>query len=139
MRKDTKIRIYWRYLIILALVVALAGWIISHEVTTTVVNADEWNAKAERTLNDSSIVAPERGDILSADGKVLATNLKYYNLRIDYGAEGFRRDTLLAYVDALSDSLAKYYPKRNAAEWRSYLTEPLSRSKRPRYFPVLKN
>ncbi|MBQ7211225.1 MAG: transpeptidase family protein [Muribaculaceae bacterium] len=139
MRKDTKIRIYWRYLIILALVVALAGWIISNEVTTTVVNADEWNAKAERTLNDSSIVAPERGDILSADGKVLATNLKYYNLRIDYGAEGFRRDTLLAYVDALSDSLAKYYPKRNAAEWRSYLTEPLSRSKRPRYFPVLKN
>ncbi|MBP5315714.1 MAG: transpeptidase family protein [Muribaculaceae bacterium] len=141
MRKDSKRRIYWRYLLVLVLVVLLAVRIIWKEVKTTVVDADKWNAQMEAFLGRSLTVPPERGDIISADGKVLATNMTYYDIRLDYRSERFNEKMLNDSIDRLSDSLATYYPKRTAAEWKEHLLRPLETPKknRPRAYLVLKN
>ncbi|MBR4722002.1 MAG: hypothetical protein IK053_02985, partial [Muribaculaceae bacterium] len=106
MRKDSKRRIYWRYLLVLVLVVLLAVRIIWKEVKTTVIDADKWNAQMEAFLGRSLTVPPERGDIISADGKVLATNMTYYDIRLDYRSERFNEKMLNDSIDLLSDSLA---------------------------------
>ena len=138
MKKERKIRIYGRYLLILGFVLFLIIRILIKEVRTTVIDADKWNARVEKFMSDSTVIAPERGDILSADGKVLATNLMYYDLRLDFGSEGFKLKKYVESLDSLCDSLAAFSPKRTASEWKEYLKKPLSMAKKPRGFLVLK-
>ena len=41
-------------------------------------DATHWNEKARRQLEKVDTILPERGDILSDKGELLATNLRYY-------------------------------------------------------------
>ncbi len=130
-----------RYILMSVLVLAAAGVCVLFLLNTTLIHAKEWNAKGDATLSDSIAISPLRGDILASDGSVLATNLNYYNVRIDFHAS---RINELAYNDslrALSDSLAAYYPQRTAKEWYDYLYSPLKKpkSERSRSFLVLKH
>ena len=130
-----------RYIFMSVVVLLVAGVCVLFLLNTTLVHAREWNAKGDATLSDSIFIKPLRGDILASDGSVLATNLNYYNIRLDFHAS---RINELAYKDslpALSDTLAKYYPQRTAAEWHDYLYAPLRKPKadRSRSFLVLKN
>lgn len=138
MKKENRIRIYARYLLVLFVVLLLSFNILRKEIKTTVIDADKWNARVEKFMSDSTVIAPERGNILSADGKVLATNLMYYDLRLDFGSEGFKLKKYVESLDSLADSLAAFSSKRSAKEWKEYLKRPLSMSKKPRGFLVLK-
>lgn len=139
MKKENRNKILLCYSIIILLMMIPVCGIIYHLVDNTVISADKWNEKANKELSEIVVINPERGDILACDGAVLATNLRYYTLHLDYLAEGFRDDTLKKYIDPLCDSLAKYFPRRNAAEWRTHLLKPLTYKKRPRYYTMIAN
>lgn len=118
-----------------------SAYIVSHLVDNTVTHADQWNKKAQEVLAQSEIILPERGDILAADGSVLATNLRYYTVRMDYRSERFREDTLKKYIDTLSKKMAVAFPVRTAQEWKTHLLKPLDKvkAKRPRSYKILNN
>lgn len=141
MKKENRRHIMLRYLLVLLLMSVVVGAIIYKLVDNTVISAPEWNKKAMEELSREEIVMPERGNILAADGSVLATNLRYYTLRIDYRCEKFAEDSLRAAMPALSDSLAKYFPQRTAREWSAYLLKPLEKddSLRTRHYKLLSN
>jgi len=111
-------------------------------IDTTVIHASEWEYKGDSTLNITKPIPPLRGEILASDGSILATNLNYYDVRVDFRASRFRAtrffhpDTLRA----LSCSLHRYFPQRDTSEWRKYLEKPLgiARKKRPRSFLIAK-
>ena len=63
-----------RYSFISALILLFCAGILYKLVDTTVISADKWNELANRELSKTEVIAPERGDILAADGSVLATN-----------------------------------------------------------------
>ncbi|MCC8112422.1 MAG: transpeptidase family protein [Bacteroidales bacterium] len=139
--KSKRGQIIFRYGLVSLIITALAFAIVWQAVSTTVVHADQWNQKADSVLNTVFFVQPKRGDILAADGTVLATNLTLYNICLDYRACA-RHDSLFAVtIDELSDSMAKYYHQRNKEEWRDYLAKPLAKkaSERKRYHVLLKN
>lgn len=134
-------KILLRYAIISFFVLIFCSIVVWKLVDTTVLSADKWNDKANKELSKTTIINPERGDILAADGSVLATNLRFYTARLDYRAERFAEQTLRLQIDTIADSLAHYFPRRTAAEWRSHLLKPLDKEKsdRPRAYTIMRN
>ena len=136
-----RLHIYGRYLIMSILVLIVAGLCAIALINTAVVHADEWRAKGDSTLMGTRSIPPLRGDILASDGSILATNLHYYNVRLDFRAPRINELNYLRSLDSLADSLAFYYPFRDAEQWKAYLKKPLEKPKknRSRAFMVLKN
>jgi len=140
MKKTNHKHILGRYLLISLVIFALAGAILVKLFNTTILDAHLWNATAERELTRSKEILPERGDILAADGSVLATTLKYFTVRIDYRAERFKTDSLLKYADALADSMAVAFPGRaTRKQWKDSLLSQLDRpfKKRKRSYRLI--
>lgn len=113
MKKDNKRHILFRFSIIIVVILVFAGAIVYKIFDTTVISADKWNNLAEKELSRIDTIAPERGDILADNGSVLATNLRYYHIRMDYRSEKFMEDTLRHYSRAIGDSLHKYFGRRS--------------------------
>ncbi len=116
--------ILWRYTLIVLAIAIFAGCISFRLFSTTVLHYKDWNERAKDELSKIKQVKPERGDILADDGSILATNLIYYTIRIDYLSEKFDEELLNKNLPALTDSLAKHFPKRTKKEWNDYLTNP---------------
>ena len=91
-------------------------------------------------MSIKSTIKPKRGDILACDGSVLATNITYYTVRLDFRSEQFKAEDYAASIDVMSDSLAKYFGQ-GKEYWVDHLLEPLSkpRYKRTRSFALIKN
>ncbi|MCH5346446.1 MAG: penicillin-binding protein 2, partial [Muribaculaceae bacterium] len=137
---ENRRHIMLRYAFIILLILLFSVRIVNCLVNNTIIHADKWNEKAMKELLKVDLIIPERGNILANDGSILATNLRYYNLHIDYRASRFKADSLAKYADIIADSLARRFPSRNAKQWKSYLTDPLKMDpkKRPRFFPLAK-
>jgi len=120
---------------------AFAGWVTYKALDNSVLSANKWNEKAMSELSKVVVVKPERGNILSNNGQILATNLCYYNIRIDFRCERFLEGRYLLAVDSIADSLAMHFPIRDAKGWKKRLMEPmkLEKKKRPRSFKLLGN
>ena len=141
MKKDNRRHILFRYSIIIVIILVFAGAIVYKIFDTTVISANKWNELAERELSKIDTIAPERGDILADNGSVLATNLRFYHIRMDYRSEKFMEDTLRRYSNALGDSLHKYFGRRSSEKWAELLLKPLDKPKkeRTRSYTLLKN
>ena len=86
-KKSNRKHILFRYGLIVAGILFMSAGIVYKLVDTTVISADEWNEKAIRELSRRDTIIPERGNILAADGSILAANLRYYTVRIDFRCE----------------------------------------------------
>ncbi len=130
-----------RYMLISALLLFVSGLCVLFLLNTTVVHADEWNVKGEKTLNGTRTIEPLRGEILAADGSILATNLYYYNVRIDFKASKINELRYVESLDSLADTLALYYPQRTRDEWYEHLYKPMRKAKdvRSRSYLLLKH
>lgn len=129
-----------RFLLIVLLLGLVVGGILWKLVDTTIVHAEDYEKKGQQLLGKSKEIPPLRGEILSSDGSILATNLNYFDVGIDFRASRF---DIVGYADSISilaDSLAKYYPTRTKAQWAAHLSKPFSkpRKERPRSFWLLR-
>ena len=70
-----------------------------------------------------------RGDILSSDGRPLATSVPYYQIRMDLVVPS--EDTFQKYIDGLSQSLAAFYKDKSAKAYKNELIK--ERAKKNRY------
>lgn len=140
-KSDNRKKTLLRYFLITALILIFCLAIVYKLVDTTILSADKWNDKANKELSKTTVIIPERGDILAADGSILATNLSFYTVRIDYRSERFMEDRLRQQADTIADSLAAYFPARTAAEWRRHILSPLDKpdSLRPRAYRLMRN
>lgn len=109
----------FRYAVITILMLLFSGAIAYKLFSTTVIHAGDWNAKAMKEMQRTDTIQPERGEILSDDGQVLATNLRYYTVRLDFRAERFMLSRYQLAMDSVADSLALHFPRRTREEWRA--------------------
>ncbi len=133
-----------RYLLVTTGILLLSGWILYNAFKNAVIDAPHWNALAHKELSRSStIIQPERGDILASDGSVLATTMQFYDLRMDFGSEGFKWQSYVSAIDSLADSLHVHFPMEGGlVAWQDKLRQPLDNKrykKRPRGWRLLKN
>lgn len=136
-RRSNLSHIMFRYGLITFGILIFSGAITYKLFGTTVLDADAWNNKANVELQRIDTIAPVRGDILAADGTVLVTNLQYYNVRIDFGSEGFAGKSFLENLNPLCDSLATYFPSKTKDQWREALQAQYTATKKSHSFKLL--
>ncbi len=109
-------------------------------VRTTVIKRDDWNRMGISSLNKSRAISSARGEILAADGSILATNLYYTNIMLDLRTDGFRIAEFVDTLPMIVDSLAKYCPKYTSREWMAKFQKQLEKpkSERTRNFVIAK-
>ncbi|MFI3239395.1 MAG: penicillin-binding protein [Bacteroidales bacterium] len=128
MNQIGKKNIFFRYTLIIGVILVFSATIIGKLFSTTVIDSHKWNEKAMSYISTEEDVEPKRGSILAANGTVLATDLNYYTVRIDWKTEGIKGDTLMKYLPALADSLEAFYPTKKASEWRAELKTEFNRA-----------
>ena len=112
-KKNNKAHILFRYGL-LALTFVLFGVLVLMKLfQTTVVEAHDWNDRARKELMRMDTIPPERGNILSDNGSILACNLKVYDIKLDLRHDKIRRMKIIPWssIDSLADSLDVYYPR----------------------------
>lgn len=139
-RMSRRAHIFSRLALITVLIIMVSIWISVKAFRNAVIDAPEWNRKADSTLSATTVIQPKRGDILAADGSILATNLNYYDVSIDFRAQKFKVLDYSRNLDRLADTLAHYFPQRTVKEWKEHLQKPLEkpRSKRSRSYRLLR-
>lgn len=101
------------------------------------VKRDYWIEVASRLKKDSVDVKPIRGNILSSDGRLMASSLPEYRLYMDFVAGGPKKDTLWQEkVDSICMGLHEIFPEKSAAEFKRDLEE--GRKKKSQNWPIWK-
>ncbi|MCH5215375.1 MAG: transpeptidase family protein [Muribaculaceae bacterium] len=138
MKQDNKKRIIRRYLLVIAFVLVLVGYIVAHLMDTTIRNRETWLKLSDKILSREEFVEPERGNIYASNGSLLAGNVYYYIGRLDFGVKSVATpDSLLKYLPALCDSLQSMFPDKKAAVWESEIKSQLYRSKKNRSYKLV--
>ena len=64
-----------------------------------------WHDVADRFVKENVTVKPNRGNILSSDGKLMASSLPEYRIYMDFKAGGVTKDTML--VNHMNENLRR--------------------------------
>ena len=97
---------------------------------------DYWMKVAERQKKDSVTVKPNRGNILSCTGQLMASSLPEFKVFMDFKAlKDAENDSLWdAKQDSICLCLHQIFPNLSAADFKKHLTE--GRAKMSRHWPV---
>lgn len=113
-KQNNKKHILGRYagIVILSIVVGIA--ILVKMFNTTVIEASAWNERSKAIFSKVDTIAPQRGNLLSDNGSILACNLRVFDILLDLRHKKIKDLTVIPMdsVYALADSLDKYYPRR---------------------------
>lgn len=114
-KNNNKSHILLRYSVISAFFLFIAALIVFKLVDNTIIEAPDWNARAKKELEKVKVIAPERGNILAANGNILACNLRVHDIMLDFSHPKIRRMKNISQksIDSLADSLDVYYPRRS--------------------------
>lgn len=94
---------------------------------------EEW-AQEENSTVRHKVIEPNRGNIYSSDGRLLAVSVPFYEIYMDFRSESFTRDIFDAGVDELSKSLSSLFQDRH---WSTYKRDLVrARENGDRYFLV---
>ncbi len=133
---DAKNAILWRIYVIMLLAILSAVIIILRIGKIQYIDGDALREQAKEIYVAQQIVEAPRGNILAADGSLLATSLPYFQLHFD--TRVVPKDTFYKYVDTLASCLARYVDDEyTIGAYRNRLIEAHKRNNR--YFSIRKN
>ena len=130
MSKFNSDKVMPRYFVI-AVVLTLIGFaVVGKAMYIMTAKKDYWTQVASRLKRDSVTVKPNRGNILSCDGQLMASSIPEYKVYMDFqaGAEDstgvHKRDsTWAAEIDTICYGLNQIFPQKSAAEFKAHLLE----------------
>ena len=152
-RQNNKKHILFRYGLITIFFIFFGVLVMMKLFNTTMIEASAWNKRAHAELSKVDTIRPERGNILSDNGNILACNLKVYDIKIDlrHNKINSLRNIPWSKIDSLADSLDTYYPRiRDLSahpdtfakySWHSRLKKEFDKEpgKRPRALRIARN
>lgn len=75
----------------------------------------------------------DRGDILAVDGRILATSVPEYEIRMDFAADGLVDSIFLRDVDSLALCLSSFFGDKNKGAYKLKLVNAFRNRKKNRY------
>ena len=109
-----------------AYIILLLGLIVIGKATYIATAQREYWTKVSSKLHKEGVeTTPVRGNILSDDGRIMASSLPEYILYMDFKAvKAAGNDSLLlANMDSICDGLHEIFPDRTAAEFKKGMME----------------
>lgn len=81
-----------------------------------------WQDVADRFVKENVTIKPNRGNILSADGSMMASSLPEYRIYMDFKAGGITKDTMLMnHMSEICAGLHKIFPDKSTAYFKNHL------------------
>ena len=119
-----------RYFAIAVILTFIGFAIIGKAMYIMTAKKTYWTQVASRLKRDSVSVKPNRGNILSCDGQLMASSIPEYKVFVDFQAgatdsiSNHKRDSLwAANIDSLCNGLNQIFPSKSAAEFKAQLME----------------
>ena len=113
-----------RYKLVAFIIMGIGLLILGKALYIATVKRDYWMKVASRLKKDSVDVKPIRGNILSCDGRLMASSLPEYKLYMDFVAGGEKKDSLWTKkVDSICIGLHEIFPEKSAAEFKQHLEQ----------------
>ncbi len=137
---EVKRDILWRVYLCFIGIVVFSVVILGRAVYIQQVQGSYWKEQAKEQQQRFVEIDAERGTIYSEDGAMLSTSIPFFNIYIDFMADGLREKSGKRFkdnVDSLSISLAEYFKDKTATEYRTLLQNGYR--KKDRYFLFKKN
>jgi cell division protein FtsI (penicillin-binding protein 3) len=135
-KKDILWRVYLCYIGIVVFSVAILG----RAIYIQQVQGRFWRDQAKEQQQKFVEIDAQRGTIYSEDGRMLSTSTPYFDIYIDFAAEGLRQKNGARFennLDSLSLGLATLFPEKSRASWRRELKNGYQRKNR--YYLLKKN
>ncbi len=97
---------------------------------------DIWAKQENSTIKHKEIM-PNRGNIYSSDGRLLAVSLPFYEIRMDFRSESFTQEIFDQGIDDLAKSLSNLFQDRHWSTYKRALVR--ARKAGERYYLVKRN
>jgi cell division protein FtsI (penicillin-binding protein 3) len=126
--------IVWRSGIVYFAIALLAGALLIRILILQYVQRGKWSDMSEKFVYKTAEVQASRGDILTDDGRLLASSVPYYTIYMDTRSSGMSSETWSNGIGGLSSGLSQILGVRSGAAWRTVITD--ARRKGDRYFLI---
>ncbi len=114
-------------------VVILAIAILASIVNIQYGQAGKW-IKHKQTNFRERTITPTRGDVRARDGRLLASSVPEYEIRMDLVTEALTTEIFKSKIDSLSHSLASLFRDKSARDYKRELLA--ARYRKERYFLI---
>lgn len=120
--------------IIYGIVLVMALAVVVRIVILQFVQSEKWAAMADRIVYRRVIAQAGRGDILSDDGRILASSIPYYTVYMDTRSSGMADTTWSNGINGLCRGLTRHAGVRSPEGWKEELTR--ARKRGDRYYLI---
>lgn len=135
--KNKKGDILWRIYLVYFLTVSFGVVILLKVVYIQFGEGDQWRERARNSTMRYVNIEAVRGDILADDGRLLATSVPVYEIRMDLHPGVVSNEVFNKGVDSLAFYLSRLFRDRTQAEYKRQLSR--ARRNQERYFLVKRN
>jgi cell division protein FtsI (penicillin-binding protein 3) len=134
-KRDILWRVYLSFIgvVILSLVVLGRAFYIQN------VQGEYWRSMSDSMHQKFVELGAERGTIYSEDGQMLSTSVPYFDIYIDFGADGLREKSGKRFkenIDSFSIALAKFFGDKTSSQYKKELKQAFNEGNR--YFQLKK-
>ncbi|MEA1885626.1 MAG: penicillin-binding protein [Bacteroidota bacterium] len=113
--------IIWRSGVMYIAIIILALCVLVRIFIIQFLEGERWIEMGENYVYKTDVVPANRGDILSDDGRLLASSVPYYSIYFDTRSTGMDQQTWIQGLDGLCDGLSKIIGLRSADAWKREL------------------
>ncbi len=122
MSKFSNDKVMPRYMAIAVVLTIICFAVIGKAFYIMTAKKQYWSEVADRLKRDSVSVKPNRGNILSSDGQLMASSIPEYKIFMDFQAAAFEDDSLWNdKVDSVCEGLSKIFPTITPHEFKVWL------------------
>ena len=126
--------IVWRGGLVYFAIGLLAVTLLVRILILQYVQRGKWADMSEKYVFKTAEAPANRGDILTSDGRLLASSVPYYTIYMDTRSSGMSAETWTNGINGLCGGLAHLLGERSASGWKSEISE--ARKKGDRYFLI---
>jgi len=129
--------LFWRVYLVYIATVVFALLIIIRVAYLQFIEGDYWKEQARISSMKYFNIDAIRGDICAEDGRLLATSVPIYDIRMDASPELIEAKEFNEKIDSLALGLARVFKDRSSAEYKQDIQK--ARSGKDRYYLVKRN
>jgi len=137
---EVKRDILWRVYLCFIGIVVFSFVIIGRAIYIQQAQGEYWITQANKQQQHFVDIDAQRGTIYSEDGSMLSTSIPFFDIYIDFGAEGLHDKDGKRFkenVDSLAWSLSDYFKDKSKKEYKNLLQAGFRR--KDRYFQLKRN
>ena len=82
-------------------------------------------------------IRADRGDILAVDGRILASSIPTFDIRMDFAAHGLTNEVFDSKVDSLAYRLASFFKDKSVAAYKTKLVNARRNKAKNRYTQII--